>query len=131
MLTSTSSKVLILHARMQSIRAGVINYKDGYRFSHPPSWKEQKIANIQSGNFCMVSSQSCNGAVAVSEDWHEHRAPWGPAWKVNSCRPDPPGPVSSYRVNLCSVAESKRPLSADLPAVAKVRRTLDRGGVCR
>ena len=48
-----------LKSCMQSIRAGVINYKDAYRFSHPKSWREQKIANIQSGNFCMVSIWFC------------------------------------------------------------------------
>ena len=41
---------------MQSLRSGVINAKDSYRFSLPPSWKEQKIANIQSGNFWCVRS---------------------------------------------------------------------------
>ena len=46
---------IYIHTLLQAIRAGVINVKDSYRFSHPASWKEQKIANIQSGNFCMVS----------------------------------------------------------------------------
>ena len=41
----------------QAIRAGVIDVtKDPYRFALPPSWKPGKIANIQSGNFCMVGS---------------------------------------------------------------------------
>ncbi|CAK0786183.1 hypothetical protein CVIRNUC_009396 [Coccomyxa viridis] len=37
-----------------AIRAGVIDVtKDPYQFALPPSWKPGKIANIQSGNFCM------------------------------------------------------------------------------
>ena len=44
--------------QMQSIRAGTIDVSGGqaYRFSLPPSWKEGKVANIQSGNFCQVGS---------------------------------------------------------------------------
>ena len=39
----------------QAIRAGSINISEPYRFALPPSWKEGKVANIQSGNFCQVS----------------------------------------------------------------------------
>jgi hypothetical protein len=37
-----------------AIRAGSINIDEPYRFALPPSWKEGKVANIQSGNFCQV-----------------------------------------------------------------------------
>ena len=43
---------------MQSIRAGVIKANNAYKFILPESWSEQKIANIQSGNFCMVNIYS-------------------------------------------------------------------------
>ncbi|CAL5226936.1 g9817 [Coccomyxa viridis] len=36
-----------------AIRAGTIDVsKDPYHFSLPPTWKQGKVANIQSGNFC-------------------------------------------------------------------------------
>lgn len=39
----------------QAIRAGTIDVsKDPYHFALPPSWKQGKVANIQSGNFCQV-----------------------------------------------------------------------------
>ena len=44
--------------RLQSIRAGVIDAGDSYKFMIPESWSEQKIANILTGNFCMVTSLS-------------------------------------------------------------------------
>ena len=37
----------------QAIRAGNINMSEPYRFAVPPTWREGKIANIQSGNFCL------------------------------------------------------------------------------
>ena len=46
-------------AAMQAIRAGTIDIsKDPYHFALPPTWKQGKVANIQSGNFCQVCS-SC------------------------------------------------------------------------
>lgn len=40
---------------MQAIRAGTIDVsKDPYHFALPPTWKQGKVANIQSGNFCQV-----------------------------------------------------------------------------
>ncbi|KAK9808421.1 hypothetical protein WJX73_003065 [Symbiochloris irregularis] len=35
-----------------SLRAGSIDPTTPYKFAVPPTWKEEKIANIQSGNFC-------------------------------------------------------------------------------
>lgn len=37
----------------KAIRAGAIDIKEPYRFALPPTWHEGKVANIQSGNFCM------------------------------------------------------------------------------
>ena len=37
----------------QAIRAGNIDMSQPYRFAVPPTWREGKIANIQSGNFCL------------------------------------------------------------------------------
>lgn len=56
---------------VQAIRAGVIKANNAYRFVLPNSWSEQRIANIQSGNFCMVSSASAiasSASVAASEN---------------------------------------------------------------
>lgn len=39
---------------LQAIRSGVINAEDSYRFEVPSSYREVGVANIQSGNFCMV-----------------------------------------------------------------------------
>ncbi|KAK9832104.1 hypothetical protein WJX81_007290 [Elliptochloris bilobata] len=36
-----------------AIRAGNIDMSEPYRFAVPPTWREGKIANIQSGNFCL------------------------------------------------------------------------------
>ena len=38
----------------QALRSGVINGDDSYRFEVPSSYREVGVANIQSGNFCMV-----------------------------------------------------------------------------
>jgi len=46
--------VSLIRCTLQSLRAGVIKAKDSYQFVLPESWVEQRIANIQSGNFCMV-----------------------------------------------------------------------------
>eukprot|EP00877_Chromochloris_zofingiensis_P014811 jgi/Chrzof1/9584/Cz04g08120.t1_PPD6[v5.2] len=35
-----------------AIRAGTVDPNNPYRFALPPSWKEAKVANIQSGNYC-------------------------------------------------------------------------------
>eukprot|EP00884_Botryococcus_braunii_P009120 jgi/Botrbrau1/18209/Bobra.53_1s0068.1 len=35
-----------------ALRAGTVNRENPYRFALPPSWKELKVANIQSGNYC-------------------------------------------------------------------------------
>lgn len=39
---------------LQAIRSGVINAEDSYRFEVPSTYREVGVANIQSGNFCMV-----------------------------------------------------------------------------
>lgn len=39
---------------LQALRSGVINAEDSYRFEVPSSYREVGVANIQSGNFCMV-----------------------------------------------------------------------------
>ena len=41
-------------ALLQALRSGVINGEDSYRFEVPSSYREVGVANIQSGNFCMV-----------------------------------------------------------------------------
>lgn len=35
-----------------AIRAGTVDPNDPYRFALPPTWREGKVANIQSGNYC-------------------------------------------------------------------------------
>lgn len=39
---------------LQALRSGVINAEDSYRFEVPSTYREVGVANIQSGNFCMV-----------------------------------------------------------------------------
>ncbi len=41
---------------LQALRSGVINGSDSYSFEVPSNYREVGVANIQSGNFCMVST---------------------------------------------------------------------------
>ncbi len=66
LLTSCHNKYSV--CIVQAIRAGTIDVsKDPYHFSLPPTWKQGKVANIQSGNFCQVQpisdKKSLPGAV--------------------------------------------------------------------
>lgn len=63
------SKYLQSGCTLQAIRAGSINIDrdEPYRFALPPSWKEGKVANIQSGNFCQVR----RGGVPFAQLLHE------------------------------------------------------------
>lgn len=59
---------------LQALRSGVINGEDSYRFEVPSSYREVGVANIQSGNFCMVllfaSCMFCQ--ITVWLPWPEH-----------------------------------------------------------
>lgn len=37
-----------------AIRAGTVNPNAPYKFALPPNFREGKVANIQSGNYCQV-----------------------------------------------------------------------------
>lgn len=37
---------------LQALRAGTVDRENPYRFSLPSSWRENQVANIQSGNYC-------------------------------------------------------------------------------
>lgn len=37
-----------------ALRAGTVDPTDPYRFAMPPTWREGKVANIQSGSYCQV-----------------------------------------------------------------------------
>ena len=53
---------------MQAIRAGTIDVsKDPYHFALPPSWKQGKVANIQSGNFCQVQPRTISALRSESQ----------------------------------------------------------------
>ena len=39
-------------AKTPAIRAGTVDKNNPYRFALPPTWREQAVANIQSGNYC-------------------------------------------------------------------------------
>ena len=39
---------------MQSLRSGQIKVENVYTFSVPTNWSQEQVANIKSGNFCMV-----------------------------------------------------------------------------
>lgn len=37
-----------------ALRAGTVDPNDPYQFAMPPTWREGKVANIQSGSYCQV-----------------------------------------------------------------------------
>ena len=40
-----------------AIRAGIVDPNDPYQFAMPPTWREGKVANIQSGSYCQVRNR--------------------------------------------------------------------------
>lgn len=42
----------------QALRAGTVSSSAPYKFAMPPTWREGRVANILSGNYCQAS-RSC------------------------------------------------------------------------
>ncbi len=39
----------------QALRAGTVSSSAPYKFAMPPTWREGRVANILSGNYCQAS----------------------------------------------------------------------------
>ncbi len=102
----------------QALRAGVI--REPYTVLVPPSFTENKLANIATGNFCMVSP--CMHATPRSPSSSCPPSYTRPLTLIlSSPYPCPPPPLSSLRTLSPSPSPTYKPLAA------KLRRALDRG----
>lgn len=51
-----------------ALRAGTVDPNDPYQFAMPPTWREGKVANIQSGSYCQVAALRCMAWCVLCKD---------------------------------------------------------------